>query len=210
MRQEGQWYSGIEVVGLDNPFPLLIANNVISNGLKPTYPSDGTDYSKEVYKNAGIALMWNEGKTRIVNNIFYNNKGHDFKRVRAKNLIKDDSDGLQMSNNLYYKVGGDYTDDWFTCKVDESWQVGSHCDSKSYGRSYNTLPDWQKLNYDLDSIWKEDPLFKVLAPEAAEDYQIQSTSPAVGKGADVGLKTDFFGNPVPAGAKPSIGVDEVK
>jgi hypothetical protein len=170
-------------IGTDN---IKVFNNVFADG--ELYPNL-TDVNYDKVENAGVFI---KGRTDIAqpmpiqvkNNIFFNNVNPDIV------IISNNAGYYSVDNNLYSKEG------------EINWVLGRN--------KYKGLQLWQNdTKFDLRSL-VGDPLFKVLAPEAAEDYRIQSTSPAVGKGADVGLKTDFFGDPVPAGAKPSIGVDEVK
>ncbi len=55
--------------------------------------------------------------------------------------------------------------------------------------------------YDNSSNYTSDPLFV-----SASDFQLQTGSPAIGKGVDVGLSTDYKGNAW--NSVPSIGAYE--
>jgi hypothetical protein len=53
-----------------------------------------------------------------------------------------------------------------------------------------------------------DPRFIARHPVNPEDFRLQIDSPAIDGGIDVGLTSDFEGDPVPQGRAPDIGVFE--
>jgi hypothetical protein len=65
----------------------------------------------------------------------------------------------------------------------------------------------QAITRDVNSILA-DPLFVSGSPENAEDFKLQTGSPAIGAGINVGTLFDFEGNPIPQGAGPDIGAYE--
>jgi hypothetical protein len=62
-----------------------------------------------------------------------------------------------------------------------------------------TFAQWQALGFDANSATPANPLFI----NAETDFHLQSGSPAIGAGTDVGLTTDYAGNAVPS--VPDIG-----
>jgi hypothetical protein len=69
-------------------------------------------------------------------------------------------------------------------------------------------PDWNNYGYDVHSFNNTDPLFKNTSGSYSKDldFVLQSISPAINKGTDVGLNTDYSGNPV--SGLPDIGAFE--
>ena len=62
--------------------------------------------------------------------------------------------------------------------------------------------------FDESSKWNQDPKFVSPGSHSDTDYRIQSDSPCKDAGINVGLSTDYFGNPIPSGSRPDIGAHE--
>jgi hypothetical protein len=73
--------------------------------------------------------------------------------------------------------------------------------------TYSTLADWRTASgQDANSPSVADPLF---ISTVTPDFHLQSGSPAINAGVDVGLTEDYLGNPVPyLGGKVDIGAYE--
>lgn len=63
------------------------------------------------------------------------------------------------------------------------------------------------LGWDANSL-VADPRFVSPSPQLPEDFNLQSHSPAIDAGHDVGIAYDFNGNAIPWGAAPDIGACE--
>jgi len=70
--------------------------------------------------------------------------------------------------------------------------------------TYATLAAWQATGFDAHSS-VSDPLW---ANAAGNDFHLQVGSPAIDTGVDVGLTTDYYGDPIPQGPAPDLGVSE--
>ena len=62
------------------------------------------------------------------------------------------------------------------------------------------------------SDWKLDTHSLTAKPRlldpATPDWHLAPDSPCIDAGADVGIRADFEGTPIPQGARPDIGADE--
>jgi hypothetical protein len=69
--------------------------------------------------------------------------------------------------------------------------------------------DWKAHGYDVHSFNNTDPLFQNYSGSFSQDldFEIQKFSPAVNAGIDVGLKSDYSGNPI--SGLPDIGAFEI-
>lgn len=73
------------------------------------------------------------------------------------------------------------------------------------GTSYTTFSSYKTASGQDGHSINNDPLF---ANAANHDFRLQSASPAVNAGANVGLFKDIEGHPVPQGGAPDIGAFE--
>ncbi|KYK27216.1 hypothetical protein AYK26_04095 [Euryarchaeota archaeon SM23-78] len=65
---------------------------------------------------------------------------------------------------------------------------------------------WKTLSgFDTHSVWAQDPKF---VNPSNFDFHLQSDSPCIDAGTNVGITEDFEGNPVPRGLAPDIGAFE--
>lgn len=74
------------------------------------------------------------------------------------------------------------------------------------GTSYATLAAFQSATGLMKHSKSANPLF---ANAAGGDFHLQTGSPAIKAGVNVGLTQDFYGNTVPQGVAPDIGACEV-
>ena len=72
----------------------------------------------------------------------------------------------------------------------------------------HSWPDWNTHGYDAHSIYNNNPLFVNSSGLFSQDldFELQSSSPVINKGTDVGLETDYSGNPI--FGLPDIGAFE--
>lgn len=110
----------------------------------------------------------------IRNNIFYESANRLVRLYRLTDL-----DNIKLDNNLYYSSGA----------VAFIEVVGGGV----YNQTYNTLSDWQTITGQEVSGVSGDPLFVGGSPYS---YKLQSTSPAIDAGLEVGLSYDYDGKPI--------------
>ena len=151
-------------------------------------------HSNEIYNNTvygcgtGIAVGWTDpsggGVTGnlIKNNISWGNRTAAF----AANY-GGENDGINGSGNVYINnILGPEAINFI------AWGASK----------YNTLAAWQTASSQTGNL-ASDPLF---VSTSTPDFHLQSNSPAIKAGTDIGLTRDFAGNPV--GTPPSIGAYE--
>jgi len=144
----------------------------------------------DLHDNSGSGLYLSKGSEtiNIYNNVFYHNNYAPAIRLRdngqgisiINNIIKD-STNYSIQQNTYEGIFTDII-------VDHNLIYGG--DSETSGiTATNTISD--------------DPLF---VDEANHDFHLLATSPAINTGVDVGLTSDFDGNPIVG--VPDIGAFE--
>jgi len=90
--------------------------------------------------------------------------------------------GISYNNNLYYGGGTDRF----------SW----------LGSAYQSLATWKAASSQDVASFETNPLF------ASGSYHLDTGSPAINAGADIGISFDYDDNPVPYGDAPDIGAFE--
>jgi len=157
-----------------------IYNNVIyNNGGSATY-NDAKRGGLLIYSYAPSA---NDAPISVKNNIIYNNATYDLHITEVTAAFT----GLDLNYNLIYRPSGNMI-------VND----GNTYDYSQFS-TYKTAS-----GYDANSV-NADPLF---VSTVTPDFHLQSGSPAINEGVDVGLTTDYDGNTVPRGAAPDIGAYE--
>ena len=172
---------------------LIIYNNLIW---------DNGDQAISLYSTTGGSVT-----AKIYNNSTYLNGTLGDNSWFAELYIQENIASLDIRNNIFYAGAGDYT-------ISAVAQSNMTCDYNiHYGPSGNpfyyngTERNWSywtnTLGKDIHG-YNSNPLY--VNPSA--DMSIQSTSPAINAGTNVGLTQDFDGNPVPQGPAPDIGAYE--
>ncbi len=160
-----------------------------------TYPNSGNYvFNNTVYGNTQYGIM-NRGYTAIadtcINNIFKNNisVGNGVRQLYA--IRGGENDGTVGYGNVYaYNSFGPEATGFI------EWQVGA---------TKNTYADWEMAYGGTTHSVQSDPL--LTAPTATPpDFTLQSTSPAINAGTNVGLTKDFAGNAIVG--NPDIGAYE--
>jgi len=162
--------------------------------------SDGqNDGIVEQAKGAGtIGLV-------IENNTIYQNGSTNQQEVK----VADDVTSLMMKNNIIYATATRRSF-WAVSQsgtVAINYNLHWRADgdpSIYYNGAQKTWVQWQALGYDTHGV-NGDPL---LASASTSDFSLQSTSPCINAGTDVGLSLDIQGWQVPYGAAPDIGAYE--
>jgi hypothetical protein len=200
------------------------------------WPNDGPSDNNEFHHNifAGNSLYGfyiytgNCDNTQVYCNLMYDN-------ARAGIFIKDDnvgyeSTGCTLYNNSCYgnNTEGGYADIYIG-SVLAGWTIKNNifCTDNQYCMRVNAVPSFTHTNncyykssgdvititgttYDLAHVTDFEATAIAANPKydnpATDDYDIQSDSPCINAGVDVGLTTDYEGNPIVG--NPDIGAYE--
>ncbi|HEY4509808.1 MAG TPA: right-handed parallel beta-helix repeat-containing protein, partial [Candidatus Paceibacterota bacterium] len=164
----------------------LIANNS-STGLKEESAGAGSvtlrAYNNTIYNNGDTG----NGSVKISDNLseldFRNNIVSISAGLRIVWLNALQTGTVNINNNLYYQPS----------------------DSTPF-RSVSTELDfagWKALGYDSSGL-NTDPVFV----NPGTNFRLDSSSPAINTGTDVGLSSDYIGTSIPQGSAPDIGAYE--
>ncbi len=198
-----------QIHGNNNEVYYNIIVNVVAN------PNYGQPYLAQ-----GIAMFAAEGQVchdnKIYNNVIYKTDDNGLTisddngwGIKENNLIK---------NNLISNFGGDYgmqITDWghgtvkgntYQNNLIYKFGVSNVIYYRGSAESVNTFNGENGNNNDvIGNNIQLDPLF---TEPLNNNFTLQSTSPAINAGVDVGLTEDFDGNFVPQGLAPDIGAYE--
>ena len=163
--------------------PLIVHDEGGQVGIDAWNAKDVEIYNNTVYNIGGDAAAGYCIRIHFAHNaIVKNNICH----TATTHLIFDDeSDTPTVDNNLYFPDGA----------TAFKWDVTT-----------SNFADWKtNSGHDANSPTPADPLF---VDKDNADFLLQSGSPAIEAGIDVGLTQDFAGVTVPHGATPDIGALE--
>jgi hypothetical protein len=219
----------------DVTFTRCIARN---NGTKtePAPQSSGDGFSAhetnyninfyycQAYNNTNAALaLWGQSAGLVYNFIGYNNGGD----WTADGGSPSDRGGLAVHSSTANPVNGETyivknsifmknypvelntTEYWIgaTTSNNNVYYPTNANDFYNIDGDTSTHYSWDQYHttngYESNSL-NADPLFIA----AGTDFHLKDASPAINAGVDVGMHTDFEGNPVPQGSAPDIGAYE--
>ena len=172
---------------------------------------------------AAIQIQNNVVNCNIYNNTCYGtNPVNNWSWTSGISIGGSGSSGIAVKNNIaanfYSGAGGG--DSCFGCSnsafmssVDNNcWyqatggRIFAHINTTNYYSgdfvAYKAATGW-----DTHGKW-EDPKFVNAGGATAEDYKLTATSPCRDTGVNVGLTQDYWGNSVPIGGSPDIGIYE--
>ena len=138
----------------------------------------------------------------VENNTLYQNGNTTQQELK----VTDNLNALTVKNNLFYATSTRRTFNLATqsgtVAIDNNlhWRADGN-PNLFYGGTGKTWAQWKGLGYDTHGV-NSDP---ILVSPAAANFSLQSTSPAINAGTDVGLSMDIAGQHVPYGAAPDIG-----
>lgn len=172
-------------------------NTIIHN------PSDHDVTASVDYSGHGIDIQNPGTKAAFANNVIYVSRAGDGCDNMNGLCVSDTSANIVQVRTDYNLVFG---------------VVGANL-FKLNGTQYTTLADWQTAVQadakvlDLAGVsataeshsLNADALF---VSQAGLDFRLQSRSPCISTGTDVGLTTDYYGQVVPRGPAPDIGAHE--
>jgi parallel beta-helix repeat protein len=190
----------------------VYGNLVYDNGI-------GDSSSGDVV-HAGISVSANSGdlsEIEVYDNTVYGNDFSGASSDYAGSIQLKSGSSSQVSvvvkNNLIVNNVGDYDLHWIT------WSGGSISSTLNYNNYFRSnsqdivywggIKSWNTYHIsegnETNSL-NQDPLFTSSSPSQASHFQLQYLSPVIDAGTDVGLTTDYAGNPVYG--TPDIGAYE--
>lgn len=157
-----------------------------------------------MYKNSGYSglLVYipekSGGSVALKNNIFFNNgRSSDYVADLWLSAIDNDLSKITESNNLFWRNGTAWDNSNVIATNGGSFNI-NHIIGNASGYYQHDSGKGQN-----DKVG--DPKFNNLA---SFDFHLQSGSPAIDSGANVGLTKDIAGTSVPQGSAPDIGAYE--
>jgi len=203
--------SGIHFKGSGNVYRNYISNSSnqgIGTGNNETNNVVVNVYENIVTGNGRGLLEGGQGAgtldLRIYNNTFYLNNNTTIDVYTDEIKIVDDVNLLSIKNNIIYAVAGRYALVFTTPQTHAV--INNNCLYQTsgnlilYNGSYKTWSYWQGYGFDTNGI-NANPLFI-----SSSDFHLQSGSPAINAGVDVGLTTDYLGHSIVG--LPDIGAYE--
>jgi len=191
----------------------LIAYNIISR-----YGSAGRGRKSSPGHNSGIRIGGGRGGAkgvRIYNNILHGGRQPAGAQEAALYVGPYDNSGLDVRNNIF--VDNSNRSIYVRSKaILENARFSNNLFSNLSNtlnwkeKALKTLQHWRTASGQGRGSVVGNPLFLnnsgTLSRES--DFALQAASPAIDRGADVGLASDYDGNPVPNGMAPDIGAFE--
>lgn len=179
VRIEGEIISG----------PVGIVNNIFNTGDLDAFP---------FYINSGVDAG---ADVRIYNNVLITN-APDRPGLYLRGGSKTGS-SLDVKNNI---IGSTVKADIWYIRLDGIYSGKIAIDYNLFWNSSKNLPfylknsfaEWQQQGYDNHSLINNNPLFRNLSGSFKNDldFSLQNGSPAVDAGTNVGLTSDYAGNPI--------------
>ena len=152
-------------------------------------------YNQVIRNNQGLSIMNNKSLTAL-NNVFYNN--------RQSCISSISNTSVTSKNNIFHLSGTGAR--VYGCN---SSVVSDHNNFNTQQNGFlngqSTLASWQSSSGNDAHSFVNNPSFVNIAND---DFRVQSNSPCINTGTNVGLNQDFFGTPVPQSGIPDIGFYE--
>ena len=207
---------------------VTITNNFIINwtpsiSISSSSTQGNININKNIFNSQGVVI----GSSGIVQSIqghinIYNNNiivtatTTYSQPIRFENTIIPVGSSLKIKNNI---IG-------FTTSYSKSYIYGPSTINGTFESDYNiywnsiasspydigltdySWDSWNKLGYDIHSLYNVDPFFQNYTGSYSQDidFELQKSSPAIDAGIDVGLTSDYAGNPI--SGPPDIGAYE--
>lgn len=202
---------GIKMAGSGNVY-----NNIIYNC---HYAAVGThSYTDAAVINVYYNIFYNNGygiqqndqigtlTLAIYNNTFYKNGISSPSSDNSEIYIRDNLTSLIVKNNIVYASDGElcffYREEATSDELDYNLCYREDAGNFNvFEGSSQTWVQWQTLGYDTNGD-NDDPDLT----NPTTDFSLQVGSPAINAGVDVGLTSDFYGNPIVG--VPDIGAIE--
>lgn len=197
-----QTFAGDKVVGHDIVIDRNYCNNadqLPDHSLSGKFlQTEGGAYNLTVKNNVVITNLLSIAKGdhdfSILNNTFYGDPTNQYSQGLK---FQSGSYNMTVKNNIFaYQengVGSIFPDSTSTTGL----SAGNNCVFRSGGKP------WRQP--DPGDVWNMNPLF---VNESTKDLHLQSNSPCIDKGINLGVTNDFDGNSRPQGAGFDIGAYE--
>ena len=173
-----------------NKFTYCYGGGVVLNGLDISYVYNNTFYGFNTTLDIGTGQIYYQGvhKSAVArNNLFYNDADHNtYQFLLCIYSTSEASPNVDIDYNLYYCVDPDIS----------AFTNGGSFYKISQWPTYKSTTGW-----DVGSPAPANPMFI-----STTDYRFQSSSTAINAGVNVGLTTDYQGNPIVG--TPDLGTFE--
>lgn len=160
-------------------------------------------YGNGLNNNQGGGLEESTKGTGALSIIFENNTLHNNSSTLSEIRLQDNITSFTAKNNIIYSASGNYAYRLVSqsaATINNNLIYAPSGNPAYYNGISRTWATWQGSGFDTGGV-NAAPLFI-----STNDFHLQSTSPAVYAGLNVGLITDYAGNPVHN--PPSIGAYE--
>ena len=221
-RITGSYTDGTGFGNEESDYTMFEGNTVYktdaANGVEIYYGEDVTFCRNLIYNNGhhGIVVDYASGTTNIYYNVVFNNGEVTYPESCYGILVwKNNSGNINIYNNVIYN-DADHAHGflWDSGRIDAKNNIVYIKNSlkscividgtATYTNDYNILYGNNVVNGSCGiNSMSLDPLF---VDHTNQEFHLQSTSPAINSGIDVGLTEDFWGNPIKG--LPDIGAFE--
>jgi hypothetical protein len=209
----GGWKSGIgnQNAGITNAYRNYLENNWDNLAIYGSPAGTSTtwqhNFSYNICKTSnaenrgfqfgGAASLNSNGGVKLWNNVLWGGN----RASRAGIFVTD-------SNKITYDVQNNIVSNW-SRGMDDSFNTVNFAALNNNDFFGNTTNYYDNSTGNLNAkvgaqSITTDPLFV----SAGSNFQLQSGSPCINTGANLGLTADYLGNPVPFGAAPDMGAYE--
>ena len=194
-------YIGTTATTVNN---FVVRYNVVSNcnmNLEWFYNNNGTPIG------TGDSIIWDNNTLMYAGQEWsYNQRWGTHRGVHLSGSWKDLAlTNCYVRNNIFYvsKWAAVRQAYWWLGEVDWDYNIfyGNPAICESSSTYYYTLSDWQSANGGDANSLSTDPLLN-------PDFTLQSESPAIDAGTNLGYTYDYLGQEVPNGLLPDIGAIE--
>lgn len=176
---------------------VTVRYNNIKNGSYGIYSyTKNLDAYYNNFSNNNAAIQVMSGyNLNARNNVFYNN-------TRSA-VSSGTSTSVTLRNNIFNLSSGSKA-------ISTQGTISSNnnlfnIEQSGFINGHSTLSSWKSASGNDGSSITGNPSF---VNAVGGDFKVQSSSPAINRGAMVNLTRDFFGSPVPQSGTPDIGIHE--
>ncbi len=179
--------------------------------------AEGITVRKNIIYNCnsvGMMLHRTHNNT-IINNVIYNTPISVYMSEKSQDEMYDNNfyNNIFLSSNeeqLTFAVGRYSGSTTSSGDFDYNIHYNPYNENviryyQDWKTTYYTFSQWQTFSGQEPNGMQADPLFTDILNN---DFNLQSTSPAIDAGVDVGLIRDFIGTLIPQGSAPDIGAYE--
>lgn len=192
--------SGIKTGGATN---CKIYYNVIYNNAYVGLDVD--NQGSPAYLNFYNNTVYNNGTGTYGSGGFYQDAGSDHITLMNNIFLNNISTGSNATLQINFNTTGTTTNFVSDCNLLYYLGATNIASAPNGGTAYK-WSGWNALGYDTHGV-NANPL---VVSTSTPDFHLQSTSPAINSGINVGLTQDYEGNPVSQGLAPNIGAYQLR